>query len=141
MKPDIREYRSPGDYQAVIALWRAAGAGVHIGDSDTYEEIAKKHARDPELFLVAERDAQIIGSVIGGFDGRRGLIYHLAVKAEERQRGLGSLLMEEVERRLRALGCRRVYLLVTNENAQAMRFYEERGWQVMDLHIYAKNIV
>jgi N-acetylglutamate synthase len=136
----IRPYRSPHDYQAVTNLWLGAGEGVHLGDSDTREELAKKASHDPQLFLVAEQDGGILGTVIGGFDGRRGFIYHLAVTIEERKKGLGSLLMDEVERRLRDLGCRRVYLLVTNENTSAMRFYEKRGWNEMDLHIYAKNI-
>jgi ribosomal protein S18 acetylase RimI-like enzyme len=48
--------------------------------------------------------------------------------------------MDEVERRLREKGCLRVYLLVTNENTAAMRFYQNRGWEEMDLHIFAKNI-
>ena len=40
---------------------------------------------------------KIIGTVIGGFDGRRGLIYHLAVATEFRGHGIGSRLMNEVE--------------------------------------------
>lgn len=59
---------------------------------------------------------------------------------DEREKSVGRLPMDEVERRLRALGCRRVHLLVTNENTSVMRYYEKRGWQEMDLHIYAKNI-
>ena len=50
-----------------------------MGRSDTLAEITKKVQRDPDLFLVAEADGRLIGSVIGGFDGRRGMIYHLAV--------------------------------------------------------------
>ena len=111
-----------------------------MGRSDTREEIAKKAARDPDLFLVAEKAGSIIGTVIGGFDGRRGFVYHLAVAPAERSRGLGSRLMNEVERRLRELGCLRVYLLVTNENNQAMHFYLKRGWETMDLRILAKNL-
>lgn len=140
MLPEIRTYRSPEDYEAIFSLWKSAGEGIRLGMSDTPEEIAKKAARDPELFLVAEKDGNIIGSVMGGFDGRRGLIYHLAVAAGERGSGLGGLLMDRVEDGLRGLGCRRVYLLVTNENIRAMRFYERRGWQEMHLHLYARNI-
>jgi ribosomal protein S18 acetylase RimI-like enzyme len=94
------------DYDAVLALWQNAGDGLGIGRSDTRAEIAKKLQRDPDLFLVAEDDGTIIGTVIGGYDGRRGLIYHLAVARAYRERGIGTLLMNEVERRLRAKGCR-----------------------------------
>jgi predicted N-acetyltransferase YhbS len=45
----------------------------------------KSLQRDPDLFLVAEMDGEIIGSVMGEYDGRRGLVYHLAVAHEFRQ--------------------------------------------------------
>jgi hypothetical protein len=75
----IREFRFPEDYQPVYELWLSIERGVHVGRSDTPAEIEKKISRDPDLFLIAECEHAIIGSVIGGYDGRRGLIYHLAV--------------------------------------------------------------
>lgn len=140
MSASIREFRFPEDFEQVAALWQFAGKGVRMGRSDAPEEIAKKVSRDPDLFLIAEEDQRIVGTVIGGFDGRRGLVYHLAVAESHRTRGLGSRLMDALELRLRAKGCLRVYLLVTRDNTAAMHFYENRGWEKMDLHIYAKNI-
>src|SRR5919108_1309947 len=93
----IREFCFPADYEAAFALWQSIERGVHTGRSDTPAEIEKKLARDPDLFLVAEADGAIIGSVIGGYDGRRGLVYHLAVAPDFRGIGIGSRLMEEVE--------------------------------------------
>lgn len=140
MPAAIRDFRFPDDFDNVIALWSTAGDGIHLGRSDSYGEIRKKAEHDPELFLVAEHDGKIVGSVIGGFDGRRGIVYHLAVAQELRGEGLGGRLMDEVEGRLREKGCLRVYLLVTNENETAIRFYEKRGWNEMNMHIYAKDI-
>ena len=136
----LREFQFPVDYPQVIHLWENAGPGIHVRRSDQPEEIQKKLQRDPDLFLVADRDGQIIGSVLGGFDGRRGIVYHLAVDHDYRKQGIGRLLMAELENRLKSKGCRRCYLLVTNENDTAMRFYEQSGWESMDLHIYAKDI-
>src|SRR5512134_2679263 len=137
----IREFCFPADYEPVFALWKSIERGVHIGRSDTALEIEKKIARDPDLFLVAESDGAIIGSVIGGYDGRRGLIYHLAVAAAFRGRGIGSCLMDEVEARLRAKGCLKCYLLVTNDNTEAGEYYQRRGWQPMDnVHLYGKEL-
>lgn len=136
----LRQFRYPEDYEAVAQLWQQAGPGVHLGRSDTPQEIEKKLQRDPDLFLVAEVDGQVVGSVIGGFDGRRGLIYHLAVAPELRQQGLGSALMEEVEQRLKAKGCLRAYLLVTRDNLEALDFYSRRGWEVMQLFVMAKDL-
>lgn len=136
----LRVYRHPDDYQAVIALWRACGPGVQVRRSDEQDEIAKKISRDPDLFLLAECGGRIVGTVLGGFDGRRGMVYHLAVAADFRKQGIASLLMEELENRLRARGCLRSYLLVTRENAEAMGFYEKRGWERMDLYVYGKDL-
>jgi ribosomal protein S18 acetylase RimI-like enzyme len=137
----IREFRYPQDYPAARSLWAVAGPGIHLRLSDEATEIEKKLQRDPDLFLVAERDGRLVGTVLGGFDGRRGMIYHLAVEAACREMGIGAALMEEVERRLHARGCLRSYLLVTTDNQDAMRFYERRGWSRMDgLYIFAKDL-
>ncbi len=119
----IRTFEYPDDYPAVYALWSTAGPGIHVRRSDDPDEIAKKLRRDPDLFLLAELDGQVVGTVLGGFDGRRGMVYHLAVAEAYRQRGIGTALMDELERRLRQKGCLRYYLLVTNDNLDAMRFY------------------
>lgn len=136
----IRELVFSQDYAAAVELWRSMEKGVRLGRSDTSEEIQKKLQRDPELFLVAEVGDQVIGTVIGGFDGRRGLIYHLAVHGAYRGQGIGGRLMNEVERRLRLKGCRRCYLMVTPDNAEAMQYYQHRGWAPMDVHGYGKEL-
>ena len=137
----IRDFCFPADYEPVFALWRSIERGVHTGRSDTPAEIEKKLSRDPDLFLVAEADGAIIGSVIGGFDGRRGLIYHLAIAAAFRGQGIASRLMDELETRLRAKGCLKSYLLVTSDNPEAEAYYQHRGWQHMDsIRLYGKEL-
>jgi ribosomal protein S18 acetylase RimI-like enzyme len=138
---NLREFKFPQDYSAARTLWENAGPGINVRRSDEPAEIQKKLERDPDLFLVAEAGGMIVGTVIGGFDGRRGLIYHLAVEAKYRTQGIGGLLMDEVERRLKAKGCIRCYLMVTNENSEAMRFYEGRSWERMEtVYTYAKDL-
>jgi len=137
----IRNFVFPDDYPQIQRLWCEVGPGVRLGRSDTPAEIAKKLQRDPDLFLVAEYTGQIIASVVGGFDGRRGLVYHLAVAEAFRQKGLGTLMMQELEQRLREKGCLRCYLLVTKDNTDAIHFYENHGWQRMDLFTYGKDLV
>ncbi len=100
----IREFHYPDDYAAVKKLWEGMEKGVQMGRSDAAEEIEKKTSRDPDLFLIAEEEGNIVGSVIGGYDGRRGLLYHLAVAKE----------------------------LVTLDNPEVEHFYQKRGWHFMD---------
>lgn len=137
----IREFHVQEDFERAVQLWTGMERGVRVGGSDTLAEIQKKLQRDPDLFLVAETDGELVGTVIGGFDGRRGFIYHLAVHAAHRIHGVGGRLMGEVESRLRSKGCRRCYLFVTPDNTQAMRYYEKRGWSRMDVVPYAKDLV
>jgi len=136
----IRSFVFPDDYAEVYNLWSQAGAGLHVGRSDSLEEISKKLQRDPDLFLVAEVNGRIIGSVMGGFDGRRGIVYHLGVSPDSRRNGVGRMLMEALEERLRAKGCLKSYLLVTKDNPEAIQFYEASGWEQMELYIYGKEL-
>mgnify|MGYP002389347297 FL=1 len=140
-KITIRTFCYPDDFSAVRQLWENAGPGIQLRRSDEPEEIEKKTRHNPDLFLVAEREGKLVGTVIGGYDGRRGLIYHLAVDPTVRKEGIGRMLMDAVEERLKGKGCIRCYLLVTKDNEYAMRFYENLGWKRMDnVYVYGKEL-
>lgn len=136
----IRSFSFEQDLEAVLSLWRRSGPGVQLSRSDRADELRKKLERDPDLFLVAEEAGRIIGAVLGGFDGRRGLIYHLSVEPQRRRAGIGSALMAELEQRLRRKGCLKAYLLVTRDNQDALSFYREIGWEDMDLQLLGKDM-
>lgn len=137
---ELRGYRHPEDYPAVVALWARCGPGVQLSRSDQPEEIRKKLEHDPDLFVVALEAGTVVGTVVGGFDGRRGLIYHLAVGPAHRRRGLGRRLMAEIEERLRRQGCLKCYLLVAREGEDALAFYQALEWQPMDVTLMGKEL-
>lgn len=136
----IRQFIFPEDYEGVVRVWETSGPGIHMSPSDQPSEIRKKLLRDPELFLVAEKDHQIVGTVIGGYDGRRGMMYHLAVDPICRRMGIATALLKELEVRLKKLGCIKCYLLVVPENYDAINFYAQNGWQQMQLSIFGKEL-
>ena len=136
----IRLFRFPHDVDAARSLWEQSAPGVRLGRSDTADEIGRKLRRDPDLFLVAESAGRVVGTVIGGYDGRRGLVYHLAVEPTLQGVGIGSALMDELEARLQAKGCLKAYLLVTPENTGVIDFYQRRGWDPMKVAILAKEL-
>ena len=76
---------------------------------------------------------------MGGYDGRRALVYHLAVCEEHRQQGIGKALMETLEELLREKGCLRSYLLITKDNP-AIEFYEKNGWHLLELFAMGKDL-
>ncbi|PZW29390.1 ribosomal protein S18 acetylase RimI-like enzyme [Thermosporothrix hazakensis] len=122
----IRGFRLQ-DYDAVVALWKECG--LLLSASDTPEGMARKLERDADLFLVVEEEHRLLGVIMGCYDGRRGWINHLAVAPAAQGRGIGSILLQEVEQRLLAKGCDKVNLLIEPENADVQQFYLRAGYQ------------
>lgn len=48
--------------------------------------------------------------------------------------GIGSALVEAVATAARTAGCRRLWLITTNDNLTALRFYQKRGFVLVALH-------
>lgn len=115
------------DEGEVVALWQRCG--LVRPWNDPHKDIARKRGVQRELFLVAELDGAIVGSVMGGYEGHRGWVNYLAVDAANRRSGLGRTLMAEIETRLREIGCPKLNLQVRNDNAAALAFYERIGFQ------------
>jgi len=137
----LRDYRHPADYAAARELWKGIERGVQLGRSDEPAEIGRKVQHDPDLFIVAESEGMIVGSSMGGFDGRRGLLYHLSVAGPYRKKGIGRQLMREVEQRPHRRGCLKYYLLVTKDNPEALEFYRQEGRSEMDqVHLLGKEL-
>ena len=67
----------------------------------------------------------IVGVVLGTYDGRRGWILRLAVHPDQRRQGFATRLVQEVERRLAALGCPRVNLHRLPDNAAGLSFWQD----------------
>lgn len=122
----IREFKVQ-DYPTVHALWLDAGLELRPGDE--LEDIKLKLQRDPDLFLVAEQDDRIVGSVIGGWDGRRGWIYHLAVRPDHQRKGIGVALVQEVEKRLIGKGAMIVNAQVHKVNEKSAKFFQAMGYE------------
>jgi ribosomal protein S18 acetylase RimI-like enzyme len=134
----IREFKIQ-DYATVRALWQAAGLIFRPGDE--LEDVELKLQRDPDLFLVAEQADEIVGSVIGGWDGRRGWIYHLAVRPEHQRKGIGMGLVREVEKRLVAKGAKKVNAQVYKWNDQSSEFFRAIGYEIQpDLIMIGKQL-
>ena len=84
----------------------------------------------PELLLIGEVEAALVGAIIAGFDGVRGWLYHLAVAPELQRRGFGTQLVRTAEDGLRALGCRKVNLQIRAANRDVVAFYRSVGYDV-----------
>lgn len=73
----------------------------------------------------------VVSALVGGFNGRRGMMHHLAVAHAYRRVG----------EQLKSKGCICYYLLVTKDNAEADRFFQSRSRESMDnLYAFAKDL-
>ena len=124
------------DYQSVYKLWMNT-PGIGLNDNDDSEKGIKKYLlRNPDTCFVAENDKEIIGVVLSGHDGRRGLIYHLAVKESAREQGVGSTLLEYAIEALKTEEIAKVYITIFKNNETGHAFWEKRGFTIPDETLY-----
>lgn len=116
------------DYPEVRELWRRSQ--LLIRPSDELAAVELKLTRDPDLFLVARKAAAIVGTVVGGWDGRRAYVYHLAVDPAWRRRAVAGALMDELEERFRGKGALKAKLQILTGNDASMAFFEQRGYEL-----------
>jgi ribosomal protein S18 acetylase RimI-like enzyme len=114
------------DIAPVLRLWHACGTPP--GVSDTPAGLAGLLAVAPEGLLVAESDGEMIGTLIVGWDGWRGSFYRLAVRPEQRRRGVATALVREGERRLWRLGAARLTAIVSSDERGAVAFWQACGY-------------
>lgn len=121
----------PSDLPAARNLW-STSEGVELAEGDTEAELRAYLARNLGASQVAMLDGHLIGAVLAGHDGRRGLLYHLAVSPDHRGNGIGRRLVHESLRVLKDQGIRRVLILVACDNPGGREFWSRGGWESME---------
>jgi len=53
--------------------------------------------------------------------------------------GVGTMLIQKVVEEAREKGCRRIFLITTNDNLNALGFYQKRGFELVAVHRGAIN--
>ena len=114
------------DTRAVIALW--VKCRLVVPSNNPQKDIERKLKVDRDLFLVGTLDKKIVATVMGGYEGHRGWINYLAVDPGCRKNGYGRIIMQEVERRIRAKGCTKINLQVRATNKEIIQFYQSLGY-------------
>ncbi len=134
----FRRFQS-GDADALVALWQEA-----LPSSQPWNEprgvLCRKMNQHDDLVFVAEREGEIVGAVIAGYDGIRGWIYRLAVSPVHRRCGIGRGLMNAAEAALAELGCPKVNLQVRSTNLDVLEFYRRSGYQTEDRASLGKRL-
>ncbi len=127
---------SNDDIEALVALWSEVFPEYNdpaFPQRDPRTNIARKLQRADGLFWVAisetSNSAEILGSVMGGYDGHRGWIYTLGVHPDHRRCGVATALLTHAEHEIEALGCVKINMQVMAGNAAALAFYAAHGYK------------
>jgi len=125
------------DMGSMLDLWKAT-PGLGVGKGDGEDSLRDFMQRNPTTCLVLRINEGIVGTVLGGFDGRRGYIYHLAVHPDYQGKGYGKVLLDQVISELKSRGALKIHLFVFNDNQPATEFYHHQGWELrQDIQVFS----
>lgn len=139
MSFQIRLMRSD-DYQSAYELWNGL-PGIGLSSADTKQALLSFMDRNPKTCFVAEDEGNLIGTILGGSDGRRGYIYHLAVDGDHQKHGIGRELVQVCLQALRDQGIEKCHIFVIADNQEGQAFWQKEGWQLRDdILVMSKNL-
>nr|WP_308545453.1 GNAT family N-acetyltransferase [uncultured Lachnoclostridium sp.] len=129
------------DYYEIYELWNSSKEiRINIQD-DTYEKISKFIDYNSNLCIVAIENSEIIGSVLAGYDGRRGHIYNTIVRSDYRSKGIGNKLIDKVLEEFKSKEVNEIDLLSIINNHEGNTFWEHKGFLLNEnLNYRRKNI-
>ena len=119
------------DYGQAYALWLECGNGLNDKD-DSKEGIAKYLKRNPSTSFVAVCEEKVIGVILCGHDGRRGIIQHACVSPLHRREGIGQKLVELALNALKEEGITKVLLVAFKKNEGGNAFWESQGFTLRE---------
>ncbi len=119
------------DYRQAYDLWILCGNGLNDKD-DSREGIDKYLKRNPGTSFVATCDNIVVGVILCGHDGRRGIIQHACVSPDYRRYGIESKLVELALEALKAEGINKVLLVAFKKNEGGNAFWEAQGFTLRE---------
>jgi len=81
--------------------------------------------------IIAERSQRVVGLLTYQVLGE--MLEIVTINALDRRCGIGTLLIEAAVGQAQRLGCREIRLTTTNDNIDALRFYQRRGFRLAEL--------
>ena len=126
----------PEDCDGIAEVWKNHEGTNPVDDSR--EGLEKYLRRNPTTSFVAVDNGTMIGTILAGHDGRRGLFHHVSVLPEYQKQGVGRMLVENAAEALRREGINKVLLVVFTHNDNANAFREHMGFTVRE-DLYYRN--
>ena len=120
------------DYDAIFELWNSTEQSRRALNpvDDSREGIDRYLKRNPDTCFAAVKGDQIIGVILTGHDGRRGIIHHMCVHPDYRRLGIAAHLVSLAEEALKKEGIQKIFGLVFKENEAGNAFWERQGYSL-----------
>ncbi|HPB59462.1 MAG TPA: GNAT family N-acetyltransferase [Candidatus Saccharicenans sp.] len=124
----IRKFKI-SDYDQVINLWQLCQLPLKPEGRDSRCQLEQQIKLDQIIFLVAEKEGKVIGTVLASHDGRKGWINRLAVHPDARRQGLGTQLIKKAEEELEKQGLILLAALIEEENSASRDLFVRLGYE------------
>jgi GNAT superfamily N-acetyltransferase len=122
----IRPATSINDHAWLADLWEREWGGTTMLTRGRVHHLHDLHA------LIAFRDDEPVGAATFAVEGDAAEL--LSLNAVLKGQGVGSALLAAAEGAARATGARRLWLITTNDNLDALGFYQRRGYRLTGLY-------
>jgi ribosomal protein S18 acetylase RimI-like enzyme len=118
------------DYDEIMELWSATKLPFKPKGRDSKEAMTAEMRANPDFFLGAFEEGQLVGVAIASCDSRKGWINRLAVRPDYRNRGIARVLIDECEKALRKRGLKLFCALIEDSNGPSINLFRKCGYLV-----------
>jgi ribosomal protein S18 acetylase RimI-like enzyme len=119
------------DYPRVLQLWQETES-LSLEESDSEEAIGVYLKRNRGFCFVACAGDRIVGAILCGHEGRRGILRHLAVNGDYRNAGIGRALIQRCLSALARAHIGKCNIFVLDTNTEGHQFWEHMGWYALE---------
>jgi ribosomal protein S18 acetylase RimI-like enzyme len=124
----IRDFRME-DYDALISFWDESGLSYRPKGRDSRDDFERQLKLGTTIYLIAEIEGKMVGTLLGTHDGRKGWINRLAVSPGQRHKGIARRLVDELEERFELLGIGIVACMVEDWNEESLEVFDKLGYK------------
>lgn len=131
---------SSSDTEAIVQLWE--DCGLASNPHQDHQEISERLREEDGFFVLGEIDGELVASAMGCYDNHRGWVKRVAIAPTRQGRGLGRLLVAELERRFLAAGISKLRLAVWDENSSGVEFWNRMEYtELPEIRYFSKDLL
>ena len=125
------------DYDEVYEMWQITTKRA-LSKADERDQMERYLKHTTGMSQVAVVDGKIVGTVLAGHDGRRGIIHHMAVLPEFRRKKIGHALAQTAIQKIREQSIDKTHIFCYQNNETGQSFWRDFGFEKReDVFVYS----